>query len=193
MQSTELERVFPGNLKRNREVGEILLDEKRIIFSTVEMFQTIVNRLVSLSGKRVAKVILGRLGNELGHIEYAYFKNDIHSADDLEPVFDRLIQDNGWGRCKSVKYKADHSMFTFAMANCPWCANGCQSTDPICYLLRGVVEGFVEEHTGRNAKSSDEIECHAVGDPYCEIEVSFTKVEGTTSLLLPSVSDLGGT
>ncbi len=99
-------------ISRDREKGWVVEDDKRLVTFRLKTFQAFENRLISLVGDAVSKMILYQMGNEIGHVACEYAREAIKSESDLGPVLDSILSGRGWGRCgvfaKETRRRKNH-------------------------------------------------------------------------------------
>jgi len=164
-----------ADLRRIFDEGLILEDSERIITFRLKTFQALIDRLVSLSGSNIAKVLFHQLGNEVGQAGMRYSKDQIQSENDLGPVLDNVLKNRGWGTCLGIDVKKQNNkqIFVATMHNCPLCF-GLKSSEPQCDFVRGIVSGWIEGYMARKASiDSTETECVATGGKNCIFEISY--------------------
>lgn len=168
-------------ITRDREKGWVLEEGNRIITFRVKTFQSFVDRMISLVGKRVAEMILYQMGNEIGHVAYKYSEDRLRSDEDLGRVLDDVVGTRGWGRCGDFERQVQSGALrcTLTVTGTPFSYER-TSLEPTCHIVRGVVAGYLESHFGRKAQSSIEKECASTGSKVCVFEVTFPRLSTPT-------------
>lgn len=72
----------------------------------------------------------------------------------------------GWGRMQQIMFRQETSEFLIRIYNNAF-VRGIESQTSSCYYVKGLLEGILEQLTGKHAKS-EETKCMAKGDLYCE-------------------------
>jgi len=164
-------------ITRDREKGWVLEEGNRIVTFRIRTFQSFVDRLISLVGKRVSEVIMYQMGTEIGHVAYKYSEDKIKSDEDWAPVLDNVLATRGWGRCRNFEKQAQSGTLTYAITitGTPFSYER-KTTEPTCHVLRGVVAGCIEARLGTKAQNSIEKECQSMGSKSCIFELTFRDV-----------------
>ena len=163
-------------ISRDRKKGWVVEDAKRLVTFRLSTFQSFENRLISLVGDQVSKMILYQMGNEIGRVAYDYSREAIKSEADLGPVLDKVLTDRGWGRC-GVFVKETHDgkiTFTVHATETP-SSHERTSVKPICNIESGIASGFLEAYAGKKAQSHAELACVSTGSQYCIFETTFAE------------------
>lgn len=164
----------PGRLSRDPEKGWVLAGDTRVVLLAAKTLQTFVDRLVSLSGGRVAATLLYHTGIAVGQSGFETERGEIRSEEDLWRMMDSVLSAAGWGRFRrgEIRKLAGHTSVTVQMIGSPL-SHGRSSREPTCDLLRGMVVGWVEAYFGKKARSSLEATCASKGDEFCVFEMTF--------------------
>jgi predicted hydrocarbon binding protein len=171
------ESILPTDaISRDREKGWVVEDGKRLITFRLMTFQSFENRLISLVGDEVSKMILYQMGNEIGRVAYDYSREAIKSESDLGPVLDSILSDRGWGRCGVfVKETRDGEItFTVQATGTP-SSHERTSVKPTCDIESGIASGFLEAYFGKKAHSHSELACVSTRSLYCMFETTFNQ------------------
>jgi predicted hydrocarbon binding protein len=162
-------------ISRDKEKGWIVEDGKRLVTFRIRTFQSLVDRLTSLVGSRVAETILSQMGNEIGRVTFDYSREVIKSEADLGPVFDNVLASRGWGRCTDFEKQArdGKTIYTVRTRGSPF-SHERTSAISTCHLVGGVVSGYLEAYLGKKAQSYVERECESRGNQFCVFETTFT-------------------
>jgi predicted hydrocarbon binding protein len=161
-------------LERQEQDGWILQDGERILSFRVATFQSILDRITAMAGKKVTKIILQQMGQEIGRTAFNNSRGQILS-DKLAEALDHVLSIRGWGRILNLE-KTDHGSsvtYVCTIKGCPLCHKRI-STNPICDIMRGIVSGWLESFVQKNAESI-ETACVATGSPACVFKVIFRK------------------
>ena len=161
-------------ISRDRENGWVIEDGRRLVTFRIKTFQSFLDRLISLVGAGVGKIILYQMGNEIGRVAFDYSREAIKSESDLGQMLDKSLVDRGWGRCTSLEKQARDGkiMFIVRMKGSPF-SHERTSEDPTCHLVCGIVSGYLEAYLGKKAQSHIERECESTGSKSCIFETTF--------------------
>jgi predicted hydrocarbon binding protein len=80
-----------------------------------------------------------------------------------------------WGKVESVETKDGFSWTRIRVREC-FESMGGSSAGPLCHFVRGVLEGILEIVSGLPMKAT-EVRCSAMGNEYCEFEITARKNE----------------
>lgn len=165
-----------GRLARDEEEGLILEDGKRIISFRIETWLALIDRVFGIAGPKITKVLLEQIGNEIGNSSMAYSKSQLQGEESLAKVLDEVLLLRGWGRCRDFEKRIEDgkAIYRFRLNNTPF-THERKSTQPVCDMMRGIVEGWLETYLGRKAAGNNEISCAAMGHAFCSIEIVFTR------------------
>jgi predicted hydrocarbon binding protein len=123
-------------------------------------------------GEEVGNTFLFRMGHEIGRKAYKLFaeKLGIHSFDESMEVIKALARGAGWCDIKEVIRRDDKIIIRVEHL---WeCELQKGKTDkPASHLVRGIYVGLLKEFLKKDLKSR-ETKCIALGDPYCEFEIT---------------------
>jgi predicted hydrocarbon binding protein len=107
------------------------------------------------AGKSLAELLQRR--TKSGTIQEAYEK--------VAEIYERC----GWGVMQSVMFRQKTGEFLIRIHNNAF-SRGIRSRTSSCYYLKGLLEGILEQLTGKCARS-EETKCMTKGDEYCEFIV----------------------
>jgi predicted hydrocarbon binding protein len=127
-----------------------------------------------LVGDKVSKLILYRLGNEIGHIACDYSRKVIKSEADLGPVLNNILFVRGWADTEFSSRKRTMEKITFILqATETLSAHERTSVKATCNIENGIASGFLEAYVGKKAQSHSEVACASTGSQHCIFETSF--------------------
>jgi len=170
---TEL-RIDPSaQLKRDEAEGSIVEENNRLITFRLDTWQGIVDRLTSIAGEPVTETLLSQIGNSIGRSGMEYSKDRILTEDDLWKVFDEVLRARGWGRCVGFsKGTGPRKSYIFNLRNAPLSSQR-RASKPMCYMMRGILTGWLEAYLGAKATAAVEKSCAAMGNSLCIFEITF--------------------
>lgn len=169
----ELEPKPLEHLLRDEEKGWILENGHRVISFRLETIHSIVDKLVSMVGPKVATTLLHEIGVAIGRAGMNYSKDGIHSEEELGPMLDRVLRLQGWGRSLGItKRPLSGGRVYVAKLTGTLLSRERRTKEPSCHIVRGVIAGWLEAYFGGKAVESIEAECAAIGDPACVFEVT---------------------
>jgi predicted hydrocarbon binding protein len=90
-------------------------------------------------------------------------------SDDMQEIWRKIVEIYGrcgWGKVQPIMFRQETSEFLIRIYDNAF-VKGIRSQTSSCYYVKGLLEGILEQLTGKHAKS-EEIKCMAKGDPYCE-------------------------
>jgi len=170
---TELRIEPSAQLERHEEEGSIVEENNRLITFRLDTWQAIVDRLISIAGEPVTETLLSQIGNSIGRSGMEYSKNRILTEDDLWKVFDEVLRARGWGRCVGFsKGTGPRKSYIVNLRNAPLTSQR-RAPKPTCYMMRGVVTGWLEAYSGAKATAAVEKSCAAMGTSVCVFEITF--------------------
>lgn len=163
-------------ISRDGEKGWVVEDGKRLVTFRLKTFQSFENRLISLVGDNVSKMILYQMGNEIGRVAYDYSREAIKSEADLGPVLDSILSVRGWGRCGAFAKETRDGKITFTLrATETPSSHERTSVKPTCFVESGIASGFLEAYSGKKAQSHSELACVSTGSQYCIFATTFNE------------------
>jgi predicted hydrocarbon binding protein len=159
---------------RDLENGYLFDDGERIFSMRIKSFQVFLERLGVIGGKPVSQVLWDQMGKAAGHAALTFWKNRIHSIEDLCKVGDEILSQQGCGRLLGVEKRVEGSTDRF-IVRCKGTPLSYErkTTEPSCHFMRGLMQGWVEGYLERNAASSIETKCEATGSSECVFEITF--------------------
>ena len=170
---TELKTNKLSQLERDEAEGSIVEDHERVITFRLRTWQNLIDRLTSIAGERVAETLLSQIGNSIGRSGMEYSRDRILTEDDLWKVFDMVLQARGWGRCEGLsKEMVSGGSYIFRLRNTPLSYQR-RALKPMCYMMRGILTGWLEAYLGTKAKTAVEKSCAAMGNSLCIFEITF--------------------
>jgi predicted hydrocarbon binding protein len=140
------------------------------ILMRVETFQE-MRREVSKALGTGASVICYLAGKGAGR-SLANLIQQRTKTNTLEEIYEKIAEIYercGWGSLQSVMFRQKTGEFLIRIHNNAF-ARGVRSQTSSCYYVKGLLEGILEQLTGRHS-ISEETKCMAKGDAYCEFIV----------------------
>ena len=159
----------PEFLQVDLEHGTVIRmeDGSRVIAMGSHGWATIERELQStfITG---AAVILNRMGYSYGRSAGRAAKTENESPERAFEIMQNLARESGWGgfALNSGDLSAGEARIT--VKDCFFCLHARESTEPVCYVLAGLIAGMVDEIIGVSHRVTEE-KCVAKGDKLCEI------------------------
>jgi len=172
---TEFRPESIEKLESHKREDWVLQDGERILSFPVTTFQSIHKQLTATAGERVARIILHEIGKEIGITQFNHLMPKMPS-DSLIETLDHALSIRGWGRVSDLN-RTDHgSILTYvcSIKECPLC-HKLVSTRPTCDVMRGIIAGWLESFIQKNAESTVETACIAMGSRTCVFRVTFIR------------------
>jgi len=156
--------------KRRRARGIIKQLGTEWILMRVETFQEMRREVSKVlgTGASVIWYLAGKgAGRSLANLIQRRTKTNT-----LQEIYEKvaeIYERCGWGSLQSVMFRQKTGEFLLRIHNNAF-ARGVRSQTSSCYYVKGLLEGILEQLTGRHSKS-EETKCVAKGDAYCEFIV----------------------
>lgn len=172
--------MFRGKRKPEEEKDEEVLhvdlqrglvtrteDDTRVIALASIGWATIEKELQStfITG---AAVILQRLGYSYGRAMGRVAKTQVSSEEQTFEVVQSLAAESGWGTISLNGGDLAQGEARITVKNCFFCLHTHDATEPVCYVLTGLVSGVADEILGVVHRVT-ETKCIGMGDAVCEI------------------------
>jgi predicted hydrocarbon binding protein len=115
-----------------------------------------------------AAVILQRIGYSYGRaMGRAAKKQEIAPEQTFEAI-QSLARESGWGGLTLNSGDLFGGDARITVRDCFFCLHATEATEPVCYILTGLVNGMADEIIGVSHRVTEE-KCIAQGDAVCEI------------------------
>jgi len=116
-----------------------------------------------------AAVILQRMGYSYGRYLGRVAKTQQKSPDVLE-LLQKAARESGLGELLLNGGGFESGQARIVLRGCVFCAHIKEASEPVCYVLGGMIAGFVDEVIGATHRVLEE-KCTAKGDAYCEVSI----------------------
>lgn len=117
-----------------------------------------------------AAVILQRMGYSygryLGRVEKAREKTPQETMDSIASY----AKESGWGELVLNGGDLYAGQARLLLRNCIFCVHIKEASEPVCYMLSGLIGGISDEMIGGTHRVLEE-RCVGKGDPHCEVVV----------------------
>ena len=159
----------PEVLQVDLEKGEVTRksDGSRVIALGSHGWATIEKELETtfITG---AAVILQRVGYSYGRAMGRAAKNQQIEPEHTFEAIQTLARESGWGGISLNSGDLYGGEARIIVKDCFFCLHARESTEPVCYVLAGLVGGMADEILGVSHRVTEE-KCIAKGDSVCEI------------------------
>ncbi len=115
-----------------------------------------------------AAVILQRVGYSYGRAMGRAAKNQNVSPEQAFDTMQSVARESGWGMLSLSSGDLYHGEARVTVKDCFFCLHARESTEPVCYVLAGLVGGITDEIIGISHRVT-ETKCIAKGDGVCEV------------------------
>lgn len=117
-----------------------------------------------------AAVILQRMGYSYGrYLGRVANSQQKHDHDALEAL-QAFSKESGWGELLLNGGDLGSGQARLVLRNCVFCLHIKEASEPVCYVVAGLIGGVADEIIGATHRVIEE-KCAAKGDPFCEIVV----------------------
>ena len=117
-----------------------------------------------------AAVILQRMGYSYGRYIGRVAKTQQKGQGDALESLQRAARESGWGELLLNGGDLATGQARLVLRNCVFCLHIKEASEPVCYVLGGLIGGVVDEVIGATHRILEE-KCTAKGDAYCEVIV----------------------
>ena len=161
------EEVLQVDLDRGKVTRKV--DGSRVIALGSHGWATIERELQStfITG---AAVILQRIGYSYGRAMGRAAKNEEIPPEQTFEAMQALALESGWGGFTLSSGDLYRGEARITVRECFFCLHARESTEPVCYVLAGLVAGIADEIIGISHRVTED-KCIAKGDAVCEILV----------------------
>ena len=152
----------------------IYINGDRIILFSQALIKGMLAGIRKDLGIELASALLYRQGYDMGRSYYeSYFiEHTSQSTDRLIKLLDALLTSLGWARL--VDYKIyDENKIELSFSNLWECEVLGRSDKPCSFFFRGFLAGLFERFRGAKVNVR-EVECIAMGHPYCKFMIEVT-------------------
>lgn len=151
-----------GTIKRK-------FDGTRVIVMRSPGWATLEKELAStfVSG---AAVILQRMGYSYGRYLGGIAKSQQETELDMLGLLQSFSRESGWGELVLNGGDLSGGQARLVLRNCVFCLHIEEASEPVCYMLTGLIAGIADEITGATHRVLEE-KCVAKGDALCEVVV----------------------
>ena len=115
-----------------------------------------------------AAVILYRVGYSYGRSMGRAARNQEIPPEHTFEAIQTLARESGWGRISLNSGDLYGGEARITVKDCFFCLHSKESTEPVCYVLAGLVGGMADEIIGASHRVVED-KCIAKGDAVCEI------------------------
>jgi predicted hydrocarbon binding protein len=120
-----------------------------------------------------AAVILQRMGYSYGRYLGGVSKSQRKSEQDALESLQAFSRESGWGELVLNGGDLSGGQARLVLRDCIFCLHIGQASEPVCYMLTGLIGGVADEIIGGTHRVLEE-RCVAKGDAYCEVVVERT-------------------
>jgi len=117
-----------------------------------------------------AAVILQRVGYSYGRAMGRAAKNEEIPPEHTFEAIQTLARESGWGGFSLNSGDLYGGEARITVKDCFFCLHARESTEPVCYVLAGLVAGMADEIIGISHRVTED-KCIAKGDAVCEVLV----------------------
>jgi predicted hydrocarbon binding protein len=117
-----------------------------------------------------AAVILQRMGYSYGRYLGRIARTQEKTAEQTLESLQNFAREAGWGELILMGGDLSRGQARLVLRDCIFCLHIKEASEPVCYMLAGLVGGVADEMIGLNHRVLEE-RCIAKGDPHCEIAV----------------------
>ena len=117
-----------------------------------------------------ASVILQRMGYSYGRYLGRTARSEQKTAEQTLESLQGFAKDAGLGELVLVGGDLSRGQARLVLRDCIFCLHIKEASEPVCYMLAGLIGGVTDEMIGFNHRVLEE-KCIAKGDPHCEIAV----------------------
>jgi predicted hydrocarbon binding protein len=117
-----------------------------------------------------AAVILQRMGYSYGRYLGRVAKAKQRTKEQTMDVLKTFASESGWGELVLNGGDLAMGQARLVMRNCIFCLHIKEASDPVCFVLGGLIGGVADEMFGATHRILEE-KCTAKGDTYCEVVV----------------------
>jgi hypothetical protein len=162
-------------------IGDIIYSSKphfkdvggeRAILLYLSNIRGFLNGIRDELGYDIGSSVIYRIGYTTGKESYNYYSERIKlkGISELIEFLKALFNASAWGYISSYDMKEDKIILRIEKSwECETMKGEIDS--PASYYLRGFLAGFIEKYLGRKV-GVKETKCIAVGDPYCEFNIT---------------------
>lgn len=133
---------------------------------TLEMIAALKKGLISLLGSGGIVILYEsskNCGEQLYHYTVKEFKTTgLQAVETLKQTFKAA----GWGDIEKIELEPEQATGMVSVKNSFEAEEGGRSKTPVCYFLRGLLEGFIRAAAGHPIRVEEE-KCVAKGDECC--------------------------
>jgi predicted hydrocarbon binding protein len=120
-----------------------------------------------------AAVILQRMGYSYGRYLGAVAKSQQKTEQDVLESLQSSSRESGWGELVLNGGDLLGGQARLLLRGCIFCLHIEEASEPVCYMLTGLIGGVVDEVIGGTHRVLEE-RCVAKGDAFCEVVVERT-------------------
>ena len=117
-----------------------------------------------------AAVILQRMGYSYGRYLGSVARAQQKSHQDPLKSLQGFAKESGWGELVLNGGDMNSGQARLVLRNCVFCLHIKEASEPVCYVVAGLIGGVADEIIGATHRVLEE-KCAAKGDAYCEIVV----------------------
>ncbi|MGD0477813.1 MAG: V4R domain-containing protein [Nitrososphaerales archaeon] len=117
-----------------------------------------------------AAVILQRMGYSYGRYLGGVAKSQQRTEHDVLESLQRFSRESGWGELVLNGGDLSGGQARLVLRNCIFCLHIEEASEPVCYMLTGLIAGIADEIMGATHRVLEE-KCVAKGDALCEVVV----------------------
>ncbi len=131
--------------------------------------------MILLTGEKVARQLLFRLGISLGRTSLEGFEGKDAHEEDFWSYIENLFQMNGWGHILDHKNGGSEDKLSFSITlEDSALAEGGTAEDiaPVCDLFRGILTGQLSRFFDRRILDASESQCLVSGAGCCEFVIN---------------------
>jgi predicted hydrocarbon binding protein len=144
-------------------------DGTRVIAMESPAWATVEKELTStfISG---AAVILQRMGYSCGRYLGGVAKSQQKTEHEVLESLQNFSRESGWGELVLNGGDLSGGQARLVLRDCIFCLHIKEASEPVCYMLAGLVGGVADEIMGATHRVLEE-KCVAKGDVHCEVVV----------------------
>ena len=120
-----------------------------------------------------AAVILQRMGYSYGSYLGAMARSQEKTEQDALEALQGFSRESGWGELVLNGGDLSGGQARLVLRNCIFCLHIEEASEPVCYMLTGLIGGVADQIIGGTHRVLEE-SCVAKGDAFCEIVVERT-------------------
>jgi len=120
-----------------------------------------------------AAVILQRMGYSYGRYLGRVAKSEQKTERELLEALQNFSRESGWGELVLNGGDLSGGQARLVLRDCIFCLHIEEASEPVCYMLTGLIGGVADEIMGTTHRVLEE-KCVAKGDAFCEVMVERT-------------------